>query len=164
VGVVTGENPLPPRSAAGWQEVDWRKLDLPTMWSYISKEHNEQAWDQIRVWNRTSGTLLSYRDTLDRLARGLAEDWPPVPDSPALYFQQQLAALIEAVHQTADDASANGTALANISDTLMGARAKVEDLKKVVGRADTGTVLDHPSRQRTSWLRPTRPPMTMPPN
>ncbi len=116
---------LPPRV-----EVDWSRLDVPTIWQRLQHEDDYFSLIQVGAWNRTAELLDAHRVKLESLFATLAAVWPPTVGSAAEKYLIQLRELIASVAQTHQTAATNAYALDSMVDKLMSARAKIETLSQ----------------------------------
>src|SRR5690348_11109039 len=119
------DNPLPP-----YTPTDWTRYDLPAIWGQMRPENDRLTRVQAGMWNRTYDLLDVHRATLEKLFDDLAKVWPPLAGSASEAYLTQLRTLIASVASTSHKASGNAAAVSSIADTLMDARAKVQQLQE----------------------------------
>ncbi len=108
----------------------WERYDVPTMWSWLSRENDYSSREQERAWQRTHDLLDGHRATLEGVFNALLEVWPDRPGTASETFAAELRQLISSVAETSQAARGNAIALSRLSDSLMSARSRMEDLNR----------------------------------
>lgn len=106
---------------------DWSRYNLNQIATMLRGQSPEAGTAAITMWTAIETLCREQAARLRKALQDLAERWPPTQEA-ASEFQMWGASLVRAMEDTAEVAQRNRPVVANISEEIGRARARIDDL------------------------------------